>query len=161
MAREVLRRPPLSHVVAQDVVDVSQRLDGILVGPACHQQLPLSIFDRVLAKLREVEDVAVQDDHVRLRTLGRIDEDSQEKWVDFLIVQIGSDQKRFEATGALAHVLVAPIFAARSQLAIMIHRHMLCDVALVLMLMSRKLDVCLALVLAEGAKVTAPKASRS
>ena len=94
MAREVLRRPPLSHVVAQDVVDVSQRLDGILVGPACHQQLLLSIFDRVLAKLREVEDVAVQDDHVRLRTLGRIDEDSQEKMGRF---PYRADRKRPEA----------------------------------------------------------------
>ena len=46
MAREELSWPPLSRVVAQDGVDVFERGDRSFVGPACHQQRLLSIFNR-------------------------------------------------------------------------------------------------------------------
>ena len=45
MTREVLRRPVFSHIVAQDGVDVFERGDVGLVGPACYQQRLLPIFD--------------------------------------------------------------------------------------------------------------------
>ena len=108
-------------VITFDEVDLrfragfTQRLEDVVVGeldPADH--IPLSRVDRVLAELRKVEDVAVEHDHIGLRTRGRIDQHAQEERVDLLVVQVGRDQKRFEATGLFAHVLLAPVLAVRS-----------------------------------------------
>ena len=120
-------------------------------------RVPLARVYAVFAELRQVEDIAIEHNNVRLYALYGINDNRQEKTVAFDIVQVRQEQDYLVANLARADILAGVFLPLDIELAVVVNRRMLGDLLFQMVLLAGKHQTSLPLEFKERAKVTIPR----